>query len=570
MKGGRFGPDVRFASLAVALALSGLALAGCADDARPEETDVAEPAATRDPAVPLPPPAEAPDAFPVPAVPNDPVQLPVPDPTGPGPLAWERTTFQLEARLVQGDAAVSPYLVIPEGSVHAPKEGGPYPVVVLMHGRHTTCRYADLVEQLGAPCPEAPPVSADVPSYAGYDYLAENLASHGYVVASLSANDVNDRDNDYGLATGDDYGATARARILLSFLDDLRSVESGAGPEPLRPLAGRLDLSRVGIMGHSRGGEGVARTAVLNAASAEPHALRAVFALAPTDFDRHLVLDVPLGVLLPYCDGDVSNLQGAWMYDDARTESEAGPLHQFLTLGANHNWYNTVWTGSDWSNRGDPHCDLDSETSGRDEPEAQRLHGLAVMAAFFRAYVGDEAEFLPLLVGEAPFAQPGVVVSYHPVTAHRLDLEGGAFDGFTDRSDCTGGDCPLARTYSVARQTYLAWDGAATWSVPLAGLDASAFERVSLRLAFDHEDEDAGRTPVTVTLEDAGGRTATVPLAGGVFHPPGESGAKATLNMAAAPLPATGVDLSTLAWLRVTFTGSGAAQAADLMFQDLR
>ena len=71
-------------------------------------------------------------------------------------------------------------------------------------------------------------------------------------------------------------------------------------------------------MGHSRGGEGVARAAVLNADRGGQYGIRAVLPLAPTDFARATVPGVAMSVLLPYCDGDVSDLQGQKFYDDTR------------------------------------------------------------------------------------------------------------------------------------------------------------------------------------------------------------------------------------------------------------
>ena len=50
--------------------------------------------------------------------------------------------------------------------------------------------------------------------------------------------------------------------------------------------------------------------------------------------------------MLPYCDGDVSDLQGVHFYDDARynVAGDDSFKHTFLMMGANHNFYNTVWT----------------------------------------------------------------------------------------------------------------------------------------------------------------------------------------------------------------------------------
>src|SRR4029453_4030550 len=77
-----------------------------------------------------------------------------------------------------------------------------------------------------------------------------------------------------------------------------------------------------------------------------PYHINAVFPLAPVDFSRPVANNVPIDVLLPYCDGDVSDLQGVHFYDDARylVPGDLTPKHHLLVMGANHNFFNTVWT----------------------------------------------------------------------------------------------------------------------------------------------------------------------------------------------------------------------------------
>lgn len=101
-------------------------------------------------------------------------------------------------------------------------------------------------------------------SYEGYDYLAEELASHGYVVLSVDGNAANDGPDD-----GDNHGQ-ARAQLILGTLDRLQQIDkfgqvSKSGKAgPLNVLKGKLDFTRVGIMGHSRGGQGVSNAIKYN------------------------------------------------------------------------------------------------------------------------------------------------------------------------------------------------------------------------------------------------------------------------------------------------------------------
>src|SRR5262249_31802378 len=160
------------------------------------------------------------------------------------------------------------------------------------------------------------------PSYRGYDYFADVLASHGYIVVSISANGVNVLGNQRPFT-----GMLARAQVVEKHLDiwnDLNRdgiVHGILGrPDGLSSLGtrfvGRVNMQDVGLMGHSRGGEGVVQAYLYNQSAQGSHyGIKAVFALAPVDFQSPTINNVPFAVLLPYNDGDVSDLQGAHFFD---------------------------------------------------------------------------------------------------------------------------------------------------------------------------------------------------------------------------------------------------------------
>ena len=100
-------------------------------------------------------------------------------------------------------------------------------MIAFVHGRHAVC--------LGTPSPgqqvcddlvddNGTPIQTDVRSYGGYDYMAKNLASHGYAVMSLEANTSN---FDNGFTDG---GARVRWLITQADLELLWPWNSGAGP----------------------------------------------------------------------------------------------------------------------------------------------------------------------------------------------------------------------------------------------------------------------------------------------------------------------------------------------------
>ena len=548
----------------------------------------------------------------------------VPDPGTTGPNAVTREEYNYGNLAFQPTGF--PAAVEVRASVHYPTtlSGGPYPVVVFMHGRHATC-YRNTTATLRWPClnNEQP-----IPSFAGYDYIAQVLASHGYIVVSVSANGINAKDNNVT-----DLGMQARAELIQHHLGRLNTFNTvGAAPFGTK-FIGKIDLTRVGTMGHSRGGEGVVKHFVHNAGLGSPYGIKAVLPLAPVDFNRPVVNNAALEVILPYCDGDVSDNQGVHFYDDARynVAGDTGAKHTVQVMGANHNFYNTVWTpgmfpagtADDWGyvsgGTADGHCGTGAGNK-RLTSAQQRGTGLAYLSAFMRAYVGGETQFLPILTGEAPppaSAQTtNLHVSYHAPAAARRDVNqlltatnlstntlGGATTqtGLTPHDLC-GGNSPqpqhcLPGTQSTARQPHTVPSARATtlrglsqlrtgWGafgstytndLPVGSRDVSAFAALQFRVSVNFADtRNAANTPqnFTVVLTDGTGAQSSVrvgDVSGALFYPPGTVGPvpKVVLNTVRLPLSSfAGVNLSDIRSVRFNFdqTGQGALLISDLAF----
>src|SRR6185503_16868108 len=145
----------------------------------------------------------------------------VPDPGTPGPLAVTREEYNF------GDTAFQPSdfpgPVELTASIHYPTNlsAGPFPVILFLHGRHETCFSGGGGKFLQWPCTNG---RQPIPSYKGYDYVSQVLASHGYVIVSVSANGVNAVDN--GVF---DFGALARAELLQKHLDILKTFNTTGG-----------------------------------------------------------------------------------------------------------------------------------------------------------------------------------------------------------------------------------------------------------------------------------------------------------------------------------------------------
>lgn len=319
------------------------------------------------------------------------------------------------------------------GRIYLPTSGGARPTVILLHGRHGSCA--------GSPSnPNRWPCGAaqtEIPSYKGYDALGQLLATHGYAVVSISANAINANDAQLSL----DNGALARGQLVIDSLELLKKANAGAevsyydaaktqtltldqalasttadtsgrvppGALTAADLVGRFDLTNVGLMGHSRGGEGVVSAVTLNQALAQPFGINSVLPLAPVDFARMTVADTDMLTILPYCDGDVSNQQGQHFPDDSRYAFDDNALRSTVwVMGANHNFFNTVWTpglypfstSDDWgANSTDTVCGPRGVGNQRLSATDQYNTGAVVMAAWFRLTMGGDDEFLPMFDG---------------------------------------------------------------------------------------------------------------------------------------------------------------------------
>jgi hypothetical protein len=226
------------------------------------------------------------------------------------------------------------------GHIRIPRGRGPFPLVVFAHGNH-------------APTANSTP---------GYLYLCDLLASHGIIAATIDVNFLN----------GGNFGENdGRAIVHLEHLKQFRAWDAKAG----HPLSGQIDLNRIMIVGHSRGGEAVGHASFFNRlASIQPDLahptvpldgsaglgpyrfhLSAVAAIAPTDRQYEPLTGptvVPDNYFLIHGsrDGDVSTFEGYNTFSRAHAVDLANPTvsdGRFKALlwvyRANHNQFNTTW-----------------------------------------------------------------------------------------------------------------------------------------------------------------------------------------------------------------------------------
>ena len=200
----------------------------------------------------------------------------------------------------------------------------------------------------------------------GYAYMAKNLASWGYTVVSLDQDELMSRQDSLG------KGMHARRLLIMAMLDKIKAADEGAadgaeGANVGSLLEGKVDMTRIGLMGHSRGGDAVASFVLYNQTLpvGERFPLRGVVSIAPVDYERHAPYGVPYMTMFGSCDGDVSNLQGARLYERSQyTSNDPYPRFQVVQVGGNHDAYNTVWQADgDDSSQNDAACGPDAKGS---------------------------------------------------------------------------------------------------------------------------------------------------------------------------------------------------------------
>jgi hypothetical protein len=292
---------------------------------------------------------------------------------------------------------------------HAP---GSRPLILFLHGRHDTCR-DPRSETGGWPCPHG---STAIRSYQGFRYAQRLLASQGYDTVSIAANGISAQDGD--LADG---GAAARSALVRLHLADWAAWSAGAGrttaPAVIRAVP-PADLSKVLLVGHSRGGEGVSQAATdssspLAGFSPVRWTIRGIVLVAPTALNRNPNPDVPSMTLLPGCDGDVSDLSGQAYVDATRGVGDGRALHSAVWVaGANHNYFSTAWPADDYAWRGDRICSPGEPT--RLTGSRQRAVARTYIAAAAALFVAGDDRVRPLLDGTgaaAPSAGRALVLA---------------------------------------------------------------------------------------------------------------------------------------------------------------
>jgi hypothetical protein len=345
-----------------------------------------------------------------------------------------------------------------------PAAPGTHPLFVIQHGNHYSCLN-------GAPHASCPPAMR-VKNHEGYTHLLDVLASHGVIAVSIDA---------FDLTGWVPPWIPERGALILKHLE-LWSHLNNAAAFPAYPgffagrFAGKVDMSRIAVSGHSRGGEASVSAWLQNAALAIPFSIVAVSSIAPTDFSGYTLGNVPYFVILPAADGDVFDLAGQRIYDRAGGTSDAITKSLINVYGANHNFFNTVWA-----------ADPDDSSPTRQyyiAAPSQQTIGEAYLAAFHRSALRGEAVYDDVFRGGLTFpSYAGYRIYSTRHESSHVKLLGGAVPTAGGTALLAGHSNPSPHSTQVTRMAWASGTATATYTLPLAERNATGFEVLSFRVA---------------------------------------------------------------------------------------
>jgi hypothetical protein len=367
-----------------------------------------------------------------------------------------------------------------------PVAPGQHPVFIIEHGNHTSCNTPGFdgvpaydANHTGCPSREL--------NHMGYMGLLDRLASKGIIAISIDA---------YDLTGFVPQLIPERSDLILKHLE-LWSHMNNPATFPSYPdfFAGRfanhVDMTKISVSGHSRGGEASVGAYMRNALSLTPFSINSVSSIAPVDGQAYVLPDVPYFVILPAADGDVSNLSGMRIYDragSALVTPDGTNKSGIDVYGASHNFFNTVWA-----------VDGDDSPASRDDfipaADQQRL-GEAYLIAFALVHLKNEVVYEDLFRGKLKFpsfAGRKIYPMRHEKSHSKHENGTGVNAAPSGGATVVSVNSPSVHQTQAIRVGWPASTAQVTYAVPAAQQDASGFEALSFRVA----QTNSGANPVS-------------------------------------------------------------------------
>ncbi|MGH2531390.1 MAG: hypothetical protein ACRDJW_03685 [Thermomicrobiales bacterium] len=378
---------------------------------------------------------------------------------------------------------------------------GPAPIVFMAHGNHAIFR--DPANKNNESCSN-PGGWEEIPNHEGYAYFQRQLARMGIIAVAVYSNETN--------CIG--YSATNihhRAGLIIESIKHFQGLNAG---DPI--FDGKIDFGRVGLMGHSRGGDAV--VTVPEVIGAIGVTIRAVIALAPTDTGASSGAPKTYSfmTILPAGDGDVRRNDGVKFYDQASPDPFKSQLYVHY---ANHNFFNTEWP----------------EDDGKGPPVMSRADHERVLSAYgcaiFRAALLNHATTGFLVGTHLPSGAPSGNVYLSFEWEKQLDVDhhedgngigvNSQGQGTSQSGGLTADEYDLAQSGSTFNGTFYGnttgmvaehKEGMGAFRSPLAKVTDLTQSEIWIRAAevFDGGSVPTGATGFQLGLEDASGFTAWV------------------------------------------------------------
>ncbi len=400
------------------------------------------------------------------------------------------------------------------GRVWMPEGEERFPLVLMVHGNHRMEKFSD----------------------AGYEYLGELLASRGYIAISVDQNFLN-----YSSWTGiPKEDMKLRTWMLIQHLLQIDKYKE----MPKSPFYQKVDMHRVAIMGHSRGGQAAAMVGDYqkwfdddpSIAGMEDIDIQAVIGIAPTDRrvdNKRAELDsVSYLTLQGARDGDVQNYHGDRQFSRTSIEGDSDRFKASVYIAeANHSQFNEDWGRMDQKLPGGLFLNYSQIMDAADQREVAKVY----VSAFIESTLGGNDQYIPLFrdvrhgsewLPNTQYVTRFENSEFHPLVnfnetnsktkfSEGIAAEGIGFDVWEIQSEVNRSGNKKQKQGMVFE-----WEDIGTYSlfIPedygeehLTGSFESFF--FSMANMEDHEDDAAVTVPkLSVTLETRGGETANVPL----------------------------------------------------------
>jgi dienelactone hydrolase len=227
-----------------------------------------------------------------------------------------------------------PIPVALRGVIGAPRTGGPHPIVLVLHGRHDPGCPAGKYDSETWPC-----FDTEHRYDLGLAHVVRALAERGIVAIAPSLGAA------FTAGWGDPDDLRRWPAIVNRVLEAVAREDADGSGRFGVALQGRIDLSRLGLLGHSLSGEHALRMARRRRDAGSPEQIargrgpvRALFLLTPTP-EGGRPPDVTTRIVVAGCDGDTGDL-GSIYFRLARRSPRRSPITLVRLPRANHNFFN--------------------------------------------------------------------------------------------------------------------------------------------------------------------------------------------------------------------------------------